>query len=567
MAYKTTGGQNYRLGSSIGSTDTTILLSSFTEPISGVPYTMTLIGSDIVYGTISPQSDNSEFISFTGITQNVDGTATLTGVVRGLARSQPYTAQSVFQLPHAGQSIFILSDAPQVFNQFTAKENNETVSGNWDFTGQVTFANFPITPSNPVATPTIAGIYKLTTNVYADDTGAVNAYAIAPDPTASLVKGQIFTFIAGSTNTGASTLNINSLGAKTIKKFGNTTDLQPGDIVASQMVQVEYDGTVFQLMSQESGVKKGSVLFGGSGADGALNVTAGTTTINLGGAAVVIKNYTSINIANGTTVNFSNPHPNGTIIVFKSQGAVTVAGTLDASGMGAAGGVGASTGAGNNPGNIGNGILENTAIYGGGSSAITPGAAGLSFTYPMKNFYTRSQIQVSRKNIIVYCGSGGGGGCASVSGGTPSGTGGNGGNGGGAIYIECFGALTFTGIINVNGSNGGNNSGQGSGGGGGAAGSLTILYNTLTSNSGTVHATGGSGGSVAGGAGSPGNTAGGGGGAGSWTGTGGAGTGAAGVGAGAGGGGAGYSNSATPGGGGGGDEGSVQYIGLNTDFF
>ncbi len=127
------GGQTYNLNSSISSTATSITLSSFAEPVSGVLYTMVLLNTSIMYGTIQPKTSSSEFISFTGITQNADGTATLTGVTRGLAKKYPYTASATFQLPHSGQSPFILSDAPQVFSKYTNKDNDEHVTGLWTF--------------------------------------------------------------------------------------------------------------------------------------------------------------------------------------------------------------------------------------------------------------------------------------------------------------------------------------------------------------------------------------------------------------------------------------------------
>jgi hypothetical protein len=138
MTYNVAGGQTYTLASSISSTDTTMTLSSFLEPVSGVPYTMLLLNTDIVYATIAPRTAQSEFISFTGITQNVDGTATLTGVVRGLAKKYPFTASATFRLPHSGQSQFILSDAPQLFNKKGTLENDEEITGYWEAPDPVT---------------------------------------------------------------------------------------------------------------------------------------------------------------------------------------------------------------------------------------------------------------------------------------------------------------------------------------------------------------------------------------------------------------------------------------------
>lgn len=83
---------------------------------------------------------------------------------------------------------------------------------------------------------------------YAADSVGTDAYAITltPAPTA-YVTGQRFTFKAGTANTGAATLNVNSLGAKTIKL--GTSNLYTGQILANQIVEVVYDGTNMQLVS------------------------------------------------------------------------------------------------------------------------------------------------------------------------------------------------------------------------------------------------------------------------------------------------------------------------------
>lgn len=84
--------------------------------------------------------------------------------------------------------------------------------------------------------------------VYATDTGAADAYAIGLSPAiTAYAAGQKFKFIAANANTGASTLAVNGLTAKTIKKNGNTTDLAAGDIAANEVIEAIYDGTVFQI--------------------------------------------------------------------------------------------------------------------------------------------------------------------------------------------------------------------------------------------------------------------------------------------------------------------------------
>ena len=88
--------------------------------------------------------------------------------------------------------------------------------------------------------------YKFAADAEASDTYAIT---LAPAITA-YVTGQSFNFSANTLNTGAATLNVSTLGDKTIKKNGGANDLETGDIVAGQVVSVVYDGTNFQMQSQ-----------------------------------------------------------------------------------------------------------------------------------------------------------------------------------------------------------------------------------------------------------------------------------------------------------------------------
>lgn len=69
--------------------------------------------------------------------------------------------------------------------------------------------------------------------------------------------GQQFTFKAAATNTGSATLNVNSIGAKTIKKkdiaTGTIAVLEAGDLISGGMYTVRYDGTDMQLISTDGG--------------------------------------------------------------------------------------------------------------------------------------------------------------------------------------------------------------------------------------------------------------------------------------------------------------------------
>lgn len=99
-----------------------------------------------------------------------------------------------------------------------------------------------------ISDATRAGIQNSTYS-YAIDAESSDSYVITltPAPTA-YSAGQSFIFKANTANTGAATLNVNSLGAKTIKKL-HDQDLETGDIEAAAIVAVVYDGTNFQLIS------------------------------------------------------------------------------------------------------------------------------------------------------------------------------------------------------------------------------------------------------------------------------------------------------------------------------
>jgi len=86
-------------------------------------------------------------------------------------------------------------------------------------------------------------------HMFAADSGAADAYAItlAPAPGA-YASGQKFCFLATNLNTGASTLDVNGLGAKNILK-ANDQALEAGDIEAGQIVEVVYNGTEFEMQT------------------------------------------------------------------------------------------------------------------------------------------------------------------------------------------------------------------------------------------------------------------------------------------------------------------------------
>jgi hypothetical protein len=112
---------------------------------------------------------------------------------------------------------------------------------------------------------------------------------IAPVSMNAYAAGQTFRFIAAGANTGAVTLNINSIGAKAITKNG-TTALVANDILAGSVVIVTYDGTQFQLSNPAT--LPASVSSFTAGTTGFTPSTATTGAITLAG---------TLNVANGGT--------------------------------------------------------------------------------------------------------------------------------------------------------------------------------------------------------------------------------------------------------------------------
>lgn len=83
-------------------------------------------------------------------------------------------------------------------------------------------------------------------------TGTDTLIATPQSAVTSYQAQQIFLFYAENTNTTAVTINISGLGAKSITKNGSVA-LVAGDIVSGAIVQINYDGTRFQMQTVPAG--------------------------------------------------------------------------------------------------------------------------------------------------------------------------------------------------------------------------------------------------------------------------------------------------------------------------
>jgi hypothetical protein len=145
---------------------------------------------------------------------------------------------------------------------------------------------------------------------YCDASGGPTAYTCTFVPGIGAYNaGTRYTFKAPLANTGAATLNLNSLGAIPIKKLigGATIALAANDIRAGQIVDVMYDGTNMQMLSQ-TGV-----------------LTNLPTPVNATDAAT--KNYVDTNVPSGsgtvTSVATTAPITGGTFTVSGTIGCAT----------------------------------------------------------------------------------------------------------------------------------------------------------------------------------------------------------------------------------------------------
>lgn len=93
-----------------------------------------------------------------------------------------------------------------------------------------------------------AAINSKSDGLYGTDGGAANAYTVTPTNALSAYYAKLFViFSPVASNTGASTLNISTLGAKSIKTV-NGNDLSAGDLLSGKTYEAIYDGSQFYLI-------------------------------------------------------------------------------------------------------------------------------------------------------------------------------------------------------------------------------------------------------------------------------------------------------------------------------
>lgn len=547
--------------------NSTMILTSFTQ-IDGTLLTMTDFGA-IGFGTVEPgNGTNEEQICFTGITQNSNGTATLTGV-SSVAFVSPYTQTANFQKNHVGGTTFVVSNTAGFYDKMVSKNDDETITGIYTFTDpnvprmdvdhtygageEKYFATYKLVQDTSYAgtvnaTTTAKGNSQLASDAQLQagtETGSTGASVVAhgnnftQTPTANKVpvansSGKLPAGWGGAPSTLA-TLNASSL---VVENPANASVTPTANYIP---------------IANGSGLISSSwldLLLRGTGSDGAVTLGAGTTTLTRdmyyttlivpNGATLKTNGYrvyatASVTIDAGGIVDFSGNNGtaggNATAAAVGAAGAGGAAlnsGTVFGSYIGGAGGAGANSGigvagvAGTSSSDV-YGVAGTAGGAGGAAGVTAGGTAGAAGTKAdagsrLQDLVSLFQVSNARGGTVnqitpsTGCGGGGGGGSNAVN--TYGGGGAGAPSGGGVIFFSTR-VFTNNGTVSSNGGNGANggsgyaaaNAAGGGGASSGAPGGLIIILANSIPSYGTLNVNGGTGG-TGGAAGAAGGTAG-----------------------------------------------------------
>ena len=240
-------------GANVG--DTSFNINSPFVDVFGTSITSASIGT-LGYGCAEPGSANEEPFTYTGITNNSDGSAILTGISTVLAQ-YPYTQTSGLARSHAGQTQVVLTNDAAFYNDFANKQNDEAISGFW-------------TAPNPVSAQGIATQQYVLNTISSSGSVTFAAETVSGTAGAALTKGQIVYLaavgtwkVASASTTSTSTNVVLGICQLSTSSAGATSILISGQ-----------DGT-------QSGMSTGTTYYL-QNTPGTIGSSPGTVTIDLG---------------------------------------------------------------------------------------------------------------------------------------------------------------------------------------------------------------------------------------------------------------------------------------------
>lgn len=286
--------------------DTTCIPSQIKDRLGNSITAMTSFGTK-GFGVISPDTDKEEQFVFTGLSGG-----TVSGI-SAVTMQDPHTETSGWLKEHsAGEPIILYTNSPAFYNDFANVQNDNTYVGiqtypetamprisaahtygvgEEEFIATKRYVDGVVTGGAADANTTTKGLVeeatqaeiaagtaaggtsaRLFTNpstlaahaqagtwIYfvEDGTGSDDTYTATLTPTlAAYTAGMLLVGKFTVANTGAATLNLDSLGAKALKKYvaGAIADVETGDIVANQPVLLEYDGMDFVVLNPSASI-------------------------------------------------------------------------------------------------------------------------------------------------------------------------------------------------------------------------------------------------------------------------------------------------------------------------
>lgn len=129
--------------SGISGTDSTARITPFPRDVqTGAKLTFADFGTLPTFTADPKVLGYEEIIGFTGLIDNGDDTGTLTGLTRNLLGKFPYYTPTPPGKQHGANSIIVFSNNPEQEGRAAFKENDEQITGSWQFPA-------PTLPANP----------------------------------------------------------------------------------------------------------------------------------------------------------------------------------------------------------------------------------------------------------------------------------------------------------------------------------------------------------------------------------------------------------------------------------